>query len=148
MRTMWYNICQRDYATNNTALRVEQWRCATMIDDSWNNAWTLLYRSQCCAQFTFPLESTKQVLLNVCSQQLIVCYPECLKQYCSNNLRDGVKIYNSCDTWCIHKYVQLMYSAGPLGQDHNCSVTKELSWAYNTIVTTELGILQDGWMDG
>ena len=146
-------ICQRDYATNNTGPRVEQWRCTAMMKDSCNNARTCLrtdYNAACNLLFTWVNKSKAH---DVHGQQLILL----VFQSVWNNVVPTIWgtvlkykcIYNSCETWCVHKYVQLMYSAGPLGQvkstrRRKLPQRKQYSWVnYNDWV----GILQDGWMD-
>ena len=65
------------------------------------------------------------IYLSVCLSVYLFIYLSVLLRYkCT---------YNSCDAWCIHQYVQLMYSAGPLGQVVQLPSDKrvELSIQYN-----------------
>ena len=65
------------------------------------------------------------IYLSVCLSVYLFIYLSVLLRYkCT---------YNSCDSWCIHQYVQLMYSAGPLGQVVQLPSDKrvELSIQYN-----------------
>ena len=74
---------------------------------------------------SFFLSFYLSIYLSVCLSVYLFIYLSVLLRYkCT---------YNSCDSWCIHQYVQLMYSAGPLGQVVQLPSDKrvELSIQYN-----------------